>query len=151
MIVEDSYSLIALHCSMEAYRVAFFLNKSLNIQLARERQDIDFHHKELMAYYPLYRYFDEINHCNYYLVSNKFKGNPEQSVPVRGIFEEGSMLATNLVAEYKTVDYFLKIEDETEMTNMKDTLDLLNKIPQIITAYAVDVENLKSKENLIFH
>ena len=53
-----------------------------------------------------------------------------------------------LLPEFKKVNYFLKIEN----TNLRliEILSHLNSIHQIATAYVVDVENLKSKNNLIF-
>ena len=52
------------------------------------------------------------------------------------------------VPEYKEVDYFLKIEDDTE----GEEQSIINKIafiPQVITTYMVDINQLKSKNNLI--
>lgn len=151
IIEEDSYQLIAVHSSLEAYQLAYLFNKYLGLSLKREKQDIDFKHKELLAVYPLYYFFDGNNESGYYLVSNKFKGNLENLQPSGALFQEGTTLTTNLIPEYKKVDFFLKIQDETEKIDTKSIVRNLNNIPKIITAYSVDVETLKSKENLIFN
>ena len=39
---DDSFSLIAIHCSLEDYRLAYLLNKHLNISLVRKPQDLDY-------------------------------------------------------------------------------------------------------------
>ena len=40
---EDSnYSLLAVHCEMEDYRLAYYLNKYLETRLARTKEDLDF-------------------------------------------------------------------------------------------------------------
>ena len=40
---EDSnYSLLAVHCEMEGYRLAYYLNKYLETRLARTKEDLDF-------------------------------------------------------------------------------------------------------------
>ncbi|HET8809184.1 MAG TPA: IPExxxVDY family protein, partial [Flavobacteriaceae bacterium] len=151
LIEEDGYSLIAVHSSLETYQLAFFLNKFLGLRLKREKQDVDFKHKELLALYPLYHFFDLANERGFYLVSNKFKGNKENFQPSGGLFQEEPIFTTNLIPEYKKVDFFLKIEDETEITDVQNIVRNLNNVPKIITAYALEVEALKSKENLIFN
>ena len=65
------------------------------------------------------------------------------------LFASTSKSRIYLLPEYKKVDYLLKIEN-----NLLDTKNLISKmkdIPQIITTFAVDVNTLKSKNNLIFH
>ena len=51
--------------------------------------------------------------------------------------------------EYKDVDYFLKIEQD-EITFEQDIVKSILTIPQIVTAYMVETNKLKSKNNLIF-
>lgn len=152
MIVEECYHLIAIHCSFEAHQVAFVLNKCLRLKLKRRKEDIDFLYKELVAFYPLFHYFDQTDHSDYYLVSNKFKGASEflQSSS-EALFPEKMPLTTHLITEYKNADYFLKIEDESEIINIENIINDLNKIPQISTAYLVDVATLRSQQNLIFN
>ena len=46
LLVDDfedlNYSLLAVHCEMDDYRLAYFLNQSLETRLARTREDLDF-------------------------------------------------------------------------------------------------------------
>ena len=45
--IEDvSYSLLAIHCTMEDFRVAYLLNKHLKISLKRREEDLDFAFKK---------------------------------------------------------------------------------------------------------
>lgn len=152
IIVEECYHLIAVHCSFEAYQVAFVLNKCLHLKLKRQKEDIDYRYKEIVAFYPLFHYFNQIDCSDYYLVSNKFEGTSDvlQSSPT-ALFPESTSLTTHLIPEYTKADYFLKIEDETEIIDSEKIINDLNKIPQISTAYLVDIANLKSQENLIFN
>jgi hypothetical protein len=53
-----------------------------------------------------------------------------------------------LIPELKKTDFFLKLESDTPTP--KSMLAKINQIPQVVTAYAVDVNKLKSKRNLIF-
>jgi len=54
-----------------------------------------------------------------------------------------------LLPEYTTVDYLLKIEHDDEDIE-EDILKTLLTIPKVITAYRIDIDTLKSKNNLIF-
>lgn len=148
---EESYHLIAVHCSREAFQVAFFLNKALGLKFKRNRKDIDFKHEQHMAFYPIFHCSDEANYVDYYLVANKFDAASAQLRPSGPLFAETEVVTTHLLPEFKNVDYFLKIEDEAAMIDPQAIIDDLNKIPQIITAYDVEVESIKSKENLIFN
>ena len=56
----------------------------------------------------------------------------------------------HLIPEYKKVNYFLKIDNET-VYNEKLILNKIQEIPQVITAYSIDADQLKSKDNLIFN
>ena len=39
---EASYTLIAIHCTIEDFRLAYLLNKHLGINLTRKTSDLDF-------------------------------------------------------------------------------------------------------------
>lgn len=55
LIVDDFYdtdfSLIAIHCQVEDYRISYLLNKHLDINLMRKGKDLDFNY--FMASYPI--------------------------------------------------------------------------------------------------
>ena len=46
LLVDDyedlNYSLLAVHCEMEDYRLAYLLNQNLKTQLSRTKEDLDF-------------------------------------------------------------------------------------------------------------
>ena len=66
------------------------------------------------------------------------------------LFEEETKRVANLLPEYKNVDCFLKIESSSEDVNIKKLLSEINQINQIVTAYQIEVTQIKSIENLIF-
>ena len=39
---DDTYILIAIHCRLEDYRLAYLLNQSLELNLRRKPNDLDF-------------------------------------------------------------------------------------------------------------
>lgn len=149
--VEDSYHLLAIHSSLEEFKMAFHLNRSLQLSLKRAAIDVDFNHGEVQALYPLYTYREIAQYRTYYLFKNKYKGSVKKVVSSGSLFieEEISTQLTYLIPEYKKVDYFLKIEDDLGEELIQELLNTISRIPRVITTYIVDVNQLKSKNNLI--
>lgn len=151
---DDDYELIAIHCSLASYRLAFLLNKNLNLRLFRKKEDIIFSHKDLIACFPLYQFEDHFQYTIYNLFGNKFQAQTEQKNNItNGLFTalaEDTLVTKYLIPELKSVDYFLKIETEASNFSSKSLLLNMLNISQIMTAYIVDHTILKSKNNLIF-
>jgi hypothetical protein len=53
-----------------------------------------------------------------------------------------------LIPEFKKVDYFLRIEDDS--LEITDIVTAIHSIDWVEAAYAVDIVKIKSKNNLIF-
>lgn len=149
--VEDSYHLLAIHSPLEEFKMAFLLNRNLQLSLKRAAVDVDFNHGDVQALYPLYSYNELAKYRTYHLFKNKFKGSVKKVVSSGSLFieEEISTQLTYLIPEYKKVDYFFKIEDDLEEEIVQDLLNAISRIPRVITTYIVDVNQLKSKNNLI--
>ncbi|GAA4245229.1 MULTISPECIES: IPExxxVDY family protein [Winogradskyella] len=147
---DDSYKLIAIHCRLEDYRLAYLLNKHLELKLERKDKDIDF--KYLESSYSIFEWDNEKEYVFWNLISNTCK-KEEDGLSSTGTLFNGSekVLKTfHLISEFKKVDFFLKISDEIENVDEKEILFKLQAIPQIITSYAVDPLKIKSKDHLIF-
>ncbi|MDT0691297.1 IPExxxVDY family protein [Salegentibacter sp. F188] len=151
-VEEDSFRLIAIYCPVEQYKMAYLLNKHLDLHLKRARRDVDFNHKSVQAMYALFTSKDHKTHCVFNLVTNKFKGQARKVLSSGSLFyeEEVRPLVVHLIPEYKKVDFFLKIEEDIPEHTFKRLLNIVNNIPQVLAAYNIDADNLKSKENLIF-
>ncbi|MDT0294462.1 IPExxxVDY family protein [Mesonia ostreae] len=149
--IEEDFDLIAIHCSLEAYHLAFLLNKNLKFRLQRELLDVDFAYQKGTAYYQLFSYCDDHQQCTYYLIENKHTIKASNLYSEGSLFKSDETYSTQLIPEYKKVDYFLKIENEGLATNTKELIAELQKITSIITAYKVDFDTLKSVENLTFN
>ena len=65
---DDTYSLFAIHCTIEDYRVAYLLNQYLQINLKRNSQDLDINNATLS--YSLYEWEDKNQQMTWNLVSN---------------------------------------------------------------------------------
>jgi hypothetical protein len=147
---DDAYKLIAIHCRLEDYRLAYLLNKSLGLNLKRKAEDLDFEY--LKASYSIFEWNNETQYVTWNLISNVCKKEED------GLYSTGTLFETNekvlktfhLIPEYKKVDYFLKISEEILNVNEKLILSRLQDIPQIITSYTVNPLKIKSKDHLIF-
>ena len=156
LILDDAigydFDLIALHCSLEAYQTAFLLNKHLNLKLTRAREDLSVSFKEICAYFPIYHYEDEQKCIFYDLISNRNRSKTQSTLTKDGLFGTDITAEMNvrLLPELKKVDFLLKVSEDGCAFAKANTLAVLHKIPQIVTAYAVNIDQLKTKENLIF-
>ncbi|WP_298237334.1 IPExxxVDY family protein [uncultured Algibacter sp.] len=148
---EVDYTLIGIHCTVEDYRVAYLLNKYLGINLTRKKHDLDFNNSK--SNYAIFEWEDKKHLTTWNLVSNICKREELQNNIAESLFDlHASITKTfNLVPEYKQVNYFLKVDNEFNHTKEKYILNRVLSIPQIVTAYSIDISQLKSKDNLIFY
>lgn len=151
-VFEEAYKLIAVHCSVEDYKLAFLLNKHLDLRLARSRKDIDFQLKGMRILFALYSYEDQQKYCGFHLVSNISKAECQTTAGSNSLFGENEITfkKSYLLPEFKKVDFFLKIEEEANLISEKLLLEKIRRIPQVSLAYSIEHEKIKSKENLIF-
>ena len=149
--VEEDYQLLAIHSSLEEYKLAYFLNKQLGINMSRARVDLDFNHGPVQAIYPLYVFKEPAQYRNYYLIKNKYKGPVKKIISSGSLFieEEVTPQLTYLIPEYKEVDFFFKIEEDPDPAKLLGYLNKIIQIPDIVTVYSVNADMLKSKKNLI--
>ena len=151
---EIDYHLIAIHTSLEDYRLAYFINQKLPINLGKNSNEIQINIKEGETKFSRFYYFDKEKGISWNLIQNKneviqHKNDKRQN----NLFSNISLeVATKvyLLPEFKKVDYFLKIENLEDELNVKDIQVLLNTIDGISTAYRVETNKIKSKNNLIF-
>ncbi|NMH88842.1 IPExxxVDY family protein [Flavivirga algicola] len=148
---EDLYTLIAIHCTLEDYRLTYLLNKYLGISLIRKSLDLDYQNGK--STYSIFEWEDGKQQTIWNLVSNICKTETYRQRNNESLFdsEEKITRTTYLIPEYKTVNYFLKIDNGINFSKEKYILNNVLKVPQIATAYSIDIDQLKSKDNLIFN
>ncbi|AXG68775.1 hypothetical protein KORDIASMS9_00991 [Kordia sp. SMS9] len=148
---EDNYMLIAIHCSAEDYRLAYLLNSNLNLKLARKQEDLDYNYME--ASFSIYEWNDDENFVTWNLVANTSRQEVEQVASAGSLFsnQQGKRTVSKfLIPERKKVDFFVKISSENQVKSPKIILSKINAVAEVITAYILDANQLKSKNNLIF-
>ncbi|MEH6764330.1 IPExxxVDY family protein [Aequorivita antarctica] len=148
---EEPYTLIAVHCGEEEYKLAYLMNQHLNTRFQRRRIDIDFPSEGMMVTFPIFDFLDEFNYSQFYLVANKCRIVEASLQSSGGLFSEiGSEKDHFLLSEFKKVDYFLKIYSDFENVSLQSLVSQINNIEQIVSAYVVETDTIKSKNNLIF-
>lgn len=144
-IYDEHFTLIALHSSLEDYSLVYALNSFLKIKLQRAVKDLEISPN---GTFPFFDWRDEVHDRYFTLVSNNSIVTEELNVG--NLFQDQpSFTAYSLIPEYRDVDYFLKVEhDEPDIEDQ--ILKSVLSIPKVITAYSVDANKVKSKNNLIF-
>ena len=154
LLVDDfddlNYSLLAVHCEMGDFRLAYFLNQSLATRLSRTKEDLDF--LTSLATFSVFEWSNPLLQTDWHLIKNNCL--VEKVAVSKGLFLETndkSWVKHSLIPEHNSVDYLLKIDNGGGFINEKEILNKIQKISKVSTAYSIDVSQLKSKEHLIFN
>ncbi|MFV8374868.1 IPExxxVDY family protein [Flavobacterium sp. LB1P62] len=150
---EIDYYLIAIHTSLEDYRLAFFINQLLPINLSKSKNEIQINIEEGETNFSRFYYYDNEKAITWNLIQNKNEVIQYKKGINQNLFSNVTMeVATKvfLLPEFKKVDYFLKIENIEDTTSVSTIQTILNKIDSISALYTVDTNQIKSKNNLIF-
>lgn len=148
---EEPFTLIAIHCGEEEYKVAYLFNQYLNTRFKRRRVDIDFLSQGMMVTFPIYDFVDDNTYSQYHLVANKCRTAMASLQSSGGLFSEVSAEKEHyLLPEFKKIDFFLKVYSDFETVSLQSLLFQINNIDQIASAYEVEPHKIKSKNNLIF-
>jgi hypothetical protein len=150
---EIDYDLIAIHTSLEDYRLAFFINQKLPINLSKSKNEIQINIKEGETKFSRYYYHNIEKAISWNLIQNKGEVVQQKKDNGQNLFSNLTLeVATKvyLLPEFKKVDYFLKIENLEETMNGTKIQTALNAIDNISAIYTVETNKIKSKNNLIF-
>lgn len=150
---EIDYSLIAIHTSLEDYRLAYFINQKLHVNLNKSIKEIQITIKEGETHFSRFHYYEKKKEISWDLVQNKNEVIQQQKEENQSLFSNiGLEVATKvyMLPEFKKADYFLKIENSDGNLNLLEILNILNTIDNVATSYIVDTDKIKSKNNLIF-
>lgn len=150
---EVDYDLIAIHTSLEDYRLAYFINQKLPVLLYKNKDEIQINLKDAETYFSRYTFENNDKEISWNLIRNKNEITLPKQEKAQDLFDiayTNLELATKvyLLPEFKKVDYFLKIENSEQST--ETITNHINTIDRISAVYSVDTRTIKSKNNLIF-
>ncbi len=151
--IKDEFTLIAIHCTVEAYKMAYLINNHLALQLHRLREDLEFSKVNVEITFPQFEFEDNNEYITYNLLANKCKTISAGTVASGELFEEESseeFVTHYVLPELKTVDFLLKITSDYKQVSLRKLLLDINEINEVISAYNIETNTLRSKNNLIF-
>lgn len=129
--------------------MAYFINKTFNINLTRKKLDIHENHKN--AHFSHYEFLDETNFLSWKLINNRAKAIYEDKSMSSSLFQGDFNMDVNvsLFEELKDIDFILIIENILSENFVTKVLNKLQEIEGLIMVQ-VSTKSLKNKENLIF-
>jgi len=103
--------------------------------------------------YSIFEWNDQKQQTIWNLVANISKIEVNDTIDATSLFvNQEKFTKTNyLIPEYKKVNFILKISDDPYQHLQKQALNKIIEIPQVITAFGIDANNLKTTEQLIFN
>ncbi|WP_244526690.1 IPExxxVDY family protein [Pseudozobellia thermophila] len=143
---EDSFDLIALHSSLEDYAMAYALNLYLKSNFRRRRKDLEISNDIAVS---IFEWRDDIND-RYWTFFPNHSVREDTSDRMDLFSNEPAYSMFTMVPEHRDVDYFIKIEHDDGASSTEKLLKTLLTVPNIVTAYRIDTDKLKSKNNLIY-
>ena len=126
------FDVVGISCHARDYRLCWALNQKLGIALTKQEKDLEIKTKKqpLATGHSLYSFYDEMDHIEYQLVINKSGGSI-------------------ILPEQKNADYIFLLRNNF-VIEMDELMQKLNSIEMVQTAFRIELNTLKSKENLIF-
>lgn len=127
---EYDFHLIGICSHVKDYRISWEVNKLLNLELAKDEDHTLYLQKEELSF-PCYSCKREEELKEYYLIGNRSKG-------------------VYLIPEESEVDYFLVLKGFSSDEEIKKLAQKIGELKTVLTSFAIEVEELKSKQNLVF-
>ena len=136
-IVEDDFSLLAIHSSCEAYLLAFLLNSKCRCEFTRSKKrkgvaQVDFP-------FEYYEWINPVKGIEIRLFSNRILIFQNEVQNGTSLFDLPETKELYLVQDLKDVDYIVKVDSGFE-TNMM--IEKMESIGQISYLYIIDQSRL---------
>ncbi|MBC7524189.1 MAG: IPExxxVDY family protein [Flavobacterium sp.] len=150
---EEDYHLIAIHTSLEDYRLAYFINKQLPINLKKCDTDLHVQAKQGETHFKRFFFEDEHEGILWNLIDNKNDISSFKNDQVEDLFSQSKSsfkAITYLLPEYKKVNFFLKIDHLNDSFEITEIVSKIKTVDKIAMVYAVEKHTIKNKNNLIF-
>lgn len=147
---EIDYKLIAIHTTLEDFRLAYFLNQKLPVLLSKSKNEIQIKIKEGTTTFSRFVFENADREIYWNLVQNRNDVTAKTDNALNLFANSDLQITTKvyLLPEFKKVDYFLKVENATMQPD--EISEYIQTITQVATVYPVDTAKIKSKNNLIF-
>lgn len=148
---EIDYQLIAIHTSLDDYRLVYFINQMLPVLLIKSTNDLPIILNEGVTSFSRFIFEDPRKEIFWNLIENESEVIRDKNDNSPNLFTNSNLAFVTkvyLLPEFKKVDYFLKIENAEQ--SIEEITTTIQTIDRISTAYPVKMDQIKSKNNLIF-
>ena len=132
---EYDFDLYGIISTAKAYKLAWLINRQLNLHLVKE-EDISFSflNEEKLV---ISNYLFQTEHSNFRLLKNRSEENTPDKLGY-------------LLPELNKFDYFIMKKGIINDYNDSELLNQLQTIEEIQYIVSLDIDKIKSRENLIF-
>jgi hypothetical protein len=129
IVDEYPYAIYGICSSENDYRLCWGLNRELGIALRMEKHLEVFSKKGEVSVHSLYSFTSDYEQVKYRLVQNK---------TINGF----------VLREIAKADYLLIVDQSPEI-DPEEFIRKIRKSRQVLMAFPVEIENLKSKQNIL--
>ncbi|MBI9036973.1 MAG: IPExxxVDY family protein [Bacteroidales bacterium] len=127
----EYYSMIGVSCHLKDYRLTYYLNKTLGIDLKKSKEfSITKEKEKKNIHFSFFIFNDKKKEISYYLISNH---NPE----------------SKLIPSQKQIDYLLITKDLINQENVMEIINKIKTISYVLTAYKIELSKIRSINNLL--
>ena len=147
-IEEDSEEefYIGIHTSLEAFQLAFYINKQNSILLKRGGKDLE--NEKQLGVFSLFEWEEFFSERKCQLISNKFiQEGPSRLLNSNSLFELPERNEVYLLTEFKQADFFIK---STNFELLKTIQIQLNNWSMVTMTYNIALKKINSRMNIIF-
>lgn len=131
LTVENDYPyfLFGISSSLRGYRLAWNLNKQMELELARDQPLELVNKRKEKVRYSCYTWMNELQMAAFKLIQNRSGGN---------VF----------IPEHPRADYLLLV-DVSPGIEPEEVLKSIKQVGAVAMAFSINIQDLKSKENLL--
>lgn len=126
------FDLLGIASHLPDYRLCWSINRILEIDLGKSEHPLKILQKDkkTLVSFDVFCFVDEDNQIEYNLIDNINEG-------------------IRLIPELKQADFLLMLKGMSK-PQLERIRQNINKIDQVLTTFTINVEELKSKEKLLF-
>ena len=124
------FDLIGICSHIKDYRLSWEINQELGFEFTKDN-NYEINQNGEQQVHAFYSYYDNDNLIDYFLINNRSN---------KGL----------LIPEENKCDYFMVIKGVLKSSEKKDLLEKISTLKHVLTSYNIEVEELKSKNNLLF-
>jgi hypothetical protein len=139
--------IIAIHTSLEAHQIAFYLNQTMAAKFIRTKKDL--FNKKVNPTFIHFEWQNEAYDLNCSLFSNKNLNEKDQlSLNSTSLFDMPLRNEVSLISNFKKVDFFIK---STDRSTIESIITQLKNWSNISLIYQVPLDKIRTQLNLIFN